>query len=171
MLSAGYRQVALAAMRHTAAKWGETMHFAVYERGSVVYVEKVQGRYSPRIPTRTGLRLPAHASAVGKALLAFHSVSDSSESPALARYTPNTIVSRSELESELDKVRSTGIAFDREEAIRGLCCAAVPVLGHDGAILGAISMSAGLERFERHEDAYVIAVREVGARVSRELGA
>lgn len=171
MLSAGYRRVALSSMRRTVARWGETMHFAVYERGSVVYVEKVAGRHGPRIPTRTGLRLPAHASAVGKALLAFHPDEEHVDAGALARYTPHTIVSPRALARELDEVRETGLALDREEAIRGLCCAAVPVHGADGVMVGAISMSASRERFERHRDAYVGAIREVGTIVSRELGA
>jgi len=170
MLSADYRTVVARTLRRTVERWGETMHFGVHDRGGVVYIEKVEGRHSRPIPTQTGVRLPAHASAVGKVLLA-HRDDDGADDQRLACYTPHTINSRERLADELARVRATGIAFDRDEAVVGVWCAGAPIRARDGHVVGAISISAARERFERHHAAYVGLVREIAQSISRDLGA
>lgn len=174
MLSTEARAPVGRALRRTVDRWGETMHFAVYERGCVVYVEKVEGRHSIPVPTRLGVRLPAHASAVGKALLAARPEEELDQLLAkdrLKRYTERTLADPALLRDELERVRADGVAFDDEEAVRGVRCVGVPIRSRQGVVVGAISLSASSTRFERRRDAYADLVHDLGARLSRELGA
>jgi IclR family transcriptional regulator, acetate operon repressor len=74
-------------------------------------------------------RLPLHASALGKALLAHSSrqIIDSTVAAGLERYTERTIVSREQLLAELLDVRRAGMATDWGESDVGHAAVAVPV--------------------------------------------
>jgi DNA-binding IclR family transcriptional regulator len=168
MLSAEYRHPVGKAMQRTVSRWGETMHFAVYDRGCAVYVHKVEGRNSIELATRIGTRLPAHASAVGKMLLAYR---DEIPDGPLTRFTSQTIVDHDTLAQELELVRERGLASDDEEGVRGVSCLAGPVWGHDGALIGAISLATSSERLARHRDALARQVGDTCREVSRQLGA
>jgi DNA-binding IclR family transcriptional regulator len=103
---------------------------------------------------RVGARLPAHATAAGKALLAFGEQRDIERVLAggLPPRTARTVSRASVFCSELSRVRTSGIAYDREESIPGLVCAAVPLRGA-GRAVAAISLSSlgaprGLEHWE-----------------------
>lgn len=164
-----YRDRISRALHEAVDRCGQTMHLAVFDRGAVVYVECVRAPHSMRLPTSTGARLPAHPSAVGKILLAHrddHWARRYVSSAKLRRFTGNTIVTAERLLSELRQVRASGIAHDREESIRGLCCAGVPVRSRDGAVVAAVSISAPTGCFERDGDSYVELVREVAAHAS-----
>jgi IclR family KDG regulon transcriptional repressor len=156
-----YRPVVLKAMRRVVERWDESMHLAVFDRGCVIYLECVRGRRSRGLPTRAGLRLPAHPSAVGKTLLAHRNPEEINRHVAatLRRYTRNTIVDPDRIRSELSRVRAQGHALDCEEAIAGLCCVAAPVRDADGSVVAAVSLSAPTARFERHADDYLRLVR------------
>jgi DNA-binding IclR family transcriptional regulator len=168
MLSAEWRRPAVMAMQRTVARWGDTMHFAVYERGSALYVEKVEGPNSIQLGTRVGTRLPAHASAVGKMLLAHR---DTLPTEPLGRLTPNTIGDPVDLERELEVIRQRGVSFDDEESVRGISCVAAPVWCNAGGLVGAISFATSTERFHRRRDAYAEEIAEICDEVSREIGA
>jgi IclR family transcriptional regulator, KDG regulon repressor len=167
MVSADFRRPVAAAMQETVARWGETMHFAVFERGSAVYVEKLEGRRSIPLGTRVGTRLPAHASAVGKVLLAHRG--DDPDEPRV-RLTRQTITDRAQLGRELQSVRERGVAFDDQESMRGVSCVAAPVRDHTGGLLGAISMATSTERLAVRRDVYATQVVEICGQLSRELG-
>jgi DNA-binding IclR family transcriptional regulator len=154
---APFRAGVVGAMREAVERCGETMHLAVFDRGDVVYLESLQGPRSVRLPTRTGARLPAHATGVGKVLLAHREAAP--EMP-LRRFTPATIVSPERLRDELDGIRAAGLAFDREEAVAGLCCVAAPVRA-GGDVVAAISISAPRARFARRHGELARIVREV----------
>jgi DNA-binding IclR family transcriptional regulator len=64
------RQVALPFMADLREATHQTIHLAVLDGTEVVYVEILHREGAPRLPSRVGGRLPAHATGVGKALLA-----------------------------------------------------------------------------------------------------
>lgn len=168
MLSADYRRPITLAMQRIVDRWGETMHFAVYERGSAVYLDKLEGRCSIVLGTRIGARLPAHASAVGKVLLAHRR--DPVEEPR-ARLTPQTITDGADLSRELMAVRDRGVAFDNQESLRGVSCVAAPVWDPQGGLVGAISLATSTERFGVRRDVYAEQIVDTCCEISRELGA
>ncbi|WP_242907122.1 IclR family transcriptional regulator [Actinomadura terrae] len=119
----------------------QTVHLAVLEGAEVVYVEILGSPGGPPLPSKVGGRLPAHVTGVGKAILAFSAPevvrSVLAAGPAGGRVVPAPGL----LVRELARVREEGVAYDREESGSGIVCAASPVLGPDGAPLGALSVS------------------------------
>jgi DNA-binding IclR family transcriptional regulator len=110
----------------------------------VLYVEILSGHRKVPTPSRRGGRMPAHCTAVGKALLAFSDdVGESflAANVPLVRRTARTITDSDQLRRELHDVRRGGLAYDREEAQRGLVCVAAPVLGANGTAQVALSVS------------------------------
>lgn len=122
----------------------QTIHLAVLERQDVVYVEVIAGHQKVRSPSRRGGRVPAHCTAVGKVLLAFAPELPPVDGPELVARTARTITDREHLRWVLGEVRLTGLAYDDEEAMPGLCCVAAPVIGHQG-VVAALSISMPID--------------------------
>ncbi|MFE3542932.1 IclR family transcriptional regulator [Nocardia sp. NPDC059177] len=126
---------------------GMVAHLGVLDGPEVLIIDKAVGRSGDNIATRLGGRLPAHCTAVGKALLATlrPSVVELAFPERLPRRTSHTIAHRAELHGELDRVRRhRGVALDREESLLGIVCVAVPIRagGHGG--IAALSLSGRL---------------------------
>lgn len=152
------------------ASGGRSVHLAVLEGTEVVYIEILRAVHGPRLPSRVGGRLPAHATGVGKAILAFSppEVVAARVEAGLTRLTPRTICQPGTLARELAGIRSTGIALDREESTMGLLCAAAPVFGVGERVVAALSLS-GLSA--RNMSSMAPAVRTAATSLSRALGA
>lgn len=121
---------------------GLVVHLAVLDGPDVVYLEKVGDRLASAIPTRVGGRQPAHCTAVGKTLLAF---CGESGVDLRARKTKYSISGRSQLDSELAKVRAHGVAFEREESLLGFGCVAAPI-GNPSETVAAVSVCGPMNR-------------------------
>ncbi|MCA2206845.1 IclR family transcriptional regulator [Nocardia rosealba] len=121
---------------------GMIAHLGVLDGPEVLIIDKVVGRSGADIPTRLGGRIPAHCTAIGKALLATlqPSVIELAFPQHLSRLTSRTIALRSGLHRELDRVRNhQGVALDREESITGIVCVGVPIRADEG--IAALSLS------------------------------
>lgn len=149
----------------------ETVHFAVLDGVEVVYLEKLPGRGGPALPSRTGGRMPAYCTGVGKALLAFSppEVVDAAVAAGLGRLTPHTVVSPALLRRELGDIRRSGLAYDREESTPGVVCVASPVLAADGGPIAALSITGWANRLDPARVAS--AVRTATLAIGRQLGA
>ena len=104
--------------------------------------------------TYAGFEESPHSTAAGKAILAELSreeVESIVEYHGLPARTENTIVDEDELYEELERVRSNGYAVDDQECFEGLFCIADSVRTSDGNVLGAISVSAPVDRIDRQE--------------------
>jgi IclR family transcriptional regulator, acetate operon repressor len=149
---------------------GQTVHLAVLAGSQVVYVDILTSPASPPLPSRVGGRLPAHATGVGKAMLAY--------SPAetvrtvlegvLPRVSSHSTVAPGVLAAELARIREDGVAYDREESGPGVVCAASPVLGPAGEVLGALSVSGWSTRVRLEQVSP--AVKTAALSLSRALG-
>ncbi|WP_206957242.1 IclR family transcriptional regulator [Trinickia acidisoli] len=131
-----------------AAETRETVHFAVAEGDRVVYLAKVDSPHPIRMFSYVGWHGPMHATAVGKALLAWPTLSPAIDricDEGLHRYTARTIVDKDSLLAELERTRARGYAVDDEELIDGLICLAAPVLSDD-RVIGAISVAGPSNR-------------------------
>ncbi|CAM5395324.1 IclR family transcriptional regulator [Leifsonia shinshuensis] len=106
---------------------GETVHLGRSDGADVVYLAKRDSTYPLRLYSAIGRRLPLHATALGKALLAGRSPETVRELlPAeLVRLTPNTITRWGELEADLEQTRQRGYAVDDEENSVGIHCFAI----------------------------------------------
>ncbi|MGC9544687.1 IclR family transcriptional regulator [Streptomyces sp. UG1] len=139
---AGLREVAVPHLLELHRAVGHTVHLCALRGDDVVYLEKLHESDALVIPTAVGMRLPAHCTGVGKALLA-HRAADAdaaAHTPALLRrLTPRSITEPRALALELAQVRQRGMAVDRDEAVPGLSCVARPVL-IGGRAVAAVSI-------------------------------
>jgi DNA-binding IclR family transcriptional regulator len=149
----------------------ETFHVGRLDGPDVVYLATRESRRYRRTASRVGRRLPAHATALGKALLAERFGPDRDDHiPAdLAPLTPRTMTDRAELEEALETARVRGYAVDDEENTVGLRCFAV-ALRYTRPAQDAISTSIPIARLTSEREREVIeALRSVGDKVSRVL--
>jgi IclR family acetate operon transcriptional repressor len=130
----------------------ETIHLGVLDGADVVYVDKVEPSGPIALTSKIGGRNPAHATAVGKSLLAWTYPTDDGlaawmdRSQPLAARTVHTIVGRTAFMTEIQRVRADGFARDMEESELGVKCLAVPVFFGGPAPVASISISAPKER-------------------------
>lgn len=131
------------------AATGHPVHLAILDGHEVVVLEKVWGHGSPPLPTRIGGRLPAHATALGKALLAFPGPADVDRvlAAGLERRTARTVVLPEVFGQQLKTARTTQWAMDDEEYAVGMRCVAAPIRG-SGRAIGAVSVSAPVHTLE-----------------------
>jgi DNA-binding IclR family transcriptional regulator len=144
----------------------ETIQLAILDGRFNVYVAKVDGYQALRLASEVGRRLPAHATGLGKALLAELSPGDLRalfSHTSLERFTQSTITSLAELEEHLKAVRERGYAEDDEEYSAGVRCVAVPVRDHTGGAVAAMSVSAPGIRFDRRRRKEALDLLLVGA--------
>jgi IclR family transcriptional regulator, acetate operon repressor len=137
------RQLAMAHMSDLRSATRHTVHLAVLDGAEVVYVAILRSRTAPMTGSRIGGRLPAHATAVGKALLASApwSAIETAVGAGLQRVGPHTITESDELRCELAGIRERGVSFEHEESGPGVACVAAPIQVHGGAAVAALSVS------------------------------
>ncbi|WP_224779434.1 IclR family transcriptional regulator [Leucobacter sp. Psy1] len=165
------KRLALAHMTDLRSATGQTIHLAVLEAVEVVYIEILRSKSAPPLPSRVGGRMPAHATGVGKALLAFsgESVVERRIAAGLHEVGPGTIIDEEQFRASLLHVRSAGISYEYEESRTGVCCVAAPILAPDGHAVAAISVSAqvGTVNLERIGPAVQTAALALARNVAR----
>ena len=107
----------------------ESVHFGILEGAEVLFVDGVESTRPLRAGSRVGVRLPAHCTAAGKAMLATLPVEEVRRRlPArLAMRTSRSITRRDDLERELEQVRRAGFATNFGESEDDLVALAAPV--------------------------------------------
>lgn len=127
----------------------KTVHLAGLYGTDVVYLAKLYGHRQLSTPARIGHRIPAHCTAVGKAMLAHDpDATDAAMARALRRYTNDTITEPIALATELATIRRIGIAVENGEVHRGLSCVAVPIIDSSGRPVAALSVSGPTGRLD-----------------------
>jgi DNA-binding IclR family transcriptional regulator len=119
-----------------------------------------------------GIVIPAHASALGKAILAYEptAAADALGHPSAHRsMTGETVTDPDELRAQLAEIRPAGIATEVEEAVLGECGLAAPVFEATGAVAGAVGVVVPANEWPV-DPAVLDAVRGTARAVSRELG-
>ena len=128
---------------------GEAAHVAIRSGNEVVVIARTAGAGMLQLAVRAGAARPAHATALGKVLLAAlrpQELAQFLSGMEMRRYTPKTIVGREAFLRELEDVRKRGIAFDDGEFDAELRCVAVPVYDFAGRVAGTIGISGPIWR-------------------------
>jgi DNA-binding IclR family transcriptional regulator len=170
------RQVARPVLEDLQDQTHETASLAVLDGTAVRFVDCVESARSVRVGNRTGVVRPAHASAVGKAILAALTRSE-----LLRRYpdeqlppgAPAALTSRATLFDELDRIRAQGYALNWEESVEGVSAVAVALLDATGAPVAALGIAAPCSRMGGVDTlrAFAPALQEAASRVREQLGA
>ncbi len=125
-----------------------TSNIAIREGNEVLYIEKITTRTLKVPHSRVGGRARMHATALGKAILAFSDAEfvDAVLSVPLLQQTEKTVTDPAALRRELLKIRTERVAFDVEESRLGLFCVGAPVFsGQGGPVAGAISVTGATD--------------------------
>ena len=117
------------ALERVREQTGLTAHYARLCGAEIVYLETRESRHSAHLVSRVGRTLPAHATSLGKALLAELSDAELTKllPGKLPALTDNTITEREALRAELTFTRERGYATEREQGTPGVACAAAVV--------------------------------------------
>src|SRR4051795_10208755 len=156
-----------------AARADAAVRVGVMHGPSVIVVHHVFRPDATLQILEVGAQLPVHASALGKAILAFtpEAFDDLTAEP-LPRLTGRTLGERA-LRAEFATIRERGVARERDEAVLGESSVAGPIFDHLGHAVGAIGVVGDTERLIPRTVAkgLAAAVTEAARGVSRELGA
>lgn len=137
-----------------------------------VHLSRVAGADTRRSEFEPGLSQPAHAMADGKLLLAYLPDAELQYLlglEELVRFTPNTIVDRGALQSELATIRERGYAVDRGERFADGFGVAVPVLGNDQQPIMAMLCVGSLSMTPEHVESLVYQMRSLCGQLSEHL--
>jgi DNA-binding IclR family transcriptional regulator len=154
------------------AELGETVNLVVLDGADALFVDGVQSRQPVRVATRTGARLPAYATAGGKVLLAPmpYAIVRSLYPEELRRVTRYTLPDLQTLEGELAQVRERGYALNLGEHLTEVYAIGVPVNGHRGRPIAAVTVAGPATRWNRRRlKALAPRVATVAAEITRGL--
>jgi len=168
-------QVAVSVLTRLAETLQLSAHLGVLDGADVLYLV----RRTPNTPLasniRVGSRLPAHATTMGRMLLAFMTPVELEALYAgreLARFSEHTSTTLPALKAKAERDRRAGIAWSEAHFERGIGSAAVPVRDFAGAPLGAVNVSGPVGAFADEDRRRIIEkeLRAAGAEISRRLG-
>ena len=165
----GLREIAAPWLTEVFVQSRQVVHLTVLDGSDVLFLDKVSGSRSIRVPSSVGGRLPASVTASGKAMLAFSPAARVREllEEGLSSRTPYSITEPGRLASELRRIREVGFAVDREEACRGVVAVAAPVMT-GSKVIAAVSVVGSASRFDF--DGLSNLVRNAARRIAIDLG-
>ena len=168
------RQKAKSWLSALSQETGQTTHLGILDGNEGVYIEKIEGKQAAIAYSRIGRRLPVHATAIGKVLLAWLGEEELTallDGYTFTSFTLATLTDRASLLAALAQTRHNHYALDNEENEPGVRCIAVPVWNHESRVIAALSLSTLTSRVN---DDQLSACRqkliEAGLGLSKTLG-
>jgi DNA-binding IclR family transcriptional regulator len=150
------------------------VHVGILHEAEAICVQAVEGTRLVRMHAFVGKRTPAHASALGKVLLAYLPEPELDSLLAgrdLPGFTPRTLTDPAALRTVLARIRAEGWGLDDEEMEIGLRCLGAPITDHTGRVSACVALSAPAARMgPEHVAALIPRLQETAARISRILG-
>jgi IclR family transcriptional regulator, pca regulon regulatory protein len=174
--SLGISEVASPFMERIVATLRESCSVGVLDGSDIVYVARVTADRIMTTNLVVGSRLPAHATSMGKVLLAFlpaPRLADYLAEVTLRPLTERTIGDKRTLLRVLDEVRRCGWATNDEESEKGVRTVSVPLRDRTGAVVAAINVSGHASRVSMRalKRDHLPVLLDAAADISRALGA
>lgn len=158
------------ALEAVAMNITETVHLAVLKNHQVFYVDKVESPQGLKISSHIGSYCPAHATALGKVLIAYapperqkQILSHLFEQQVAKAYTDRTLTTHDGFKVELQHIKKRNFAIDKEEYEVGLICVAIPVFNQRGEVVASLSASGPANRFKEAEVKNYVSTLKKGA--------
>ncbi len=166
------RAIARPILEQVAVATGETATLSLPAAGEGVTVDHVPSRRSVRSAALVGRPSVAHATAVGKVVLAFGEGREVVIADQLKAFTPDTITDPVVLETTVHEVRKHGWGEADGEREADLAAIAVPVFDHTGSLVAILGVQGPADRFDAaaRRDA-LPAVQAAAVELGRLLGA
>ena len=148
---AEYSESAQSILDRLVQEFGETAHLARLSGDCAESVLMKRPLGSDRAFVQPGRRLPLHAAASGKAILAFQDeefIASYLTRPRV-RYTMRTKVDGADIREEMAKIREDGMAVCENELDAGVLSYGHPVPADDGHVLYSVGITGLADRFHR----------------------
>lgn len=145
------REIARPELERIVNTFNETASLAYLFDDGIYVLDCIETLHEIRMTSKIGRTLPPHCSALGKAITAFQDRELADRLVEIYGITPRTeqtITDRRKLFTEIEQVRKSGIACDREESTRGGICFAAAVCPDAKPVVSAISLSAPIMRMD-----------------------
>jgi IclR family pca regulon transcriptional regulator len=177
--SMGLREHAQPYLEELRALTSCATSLGVLEGSDVLYVDHIRSLRRERgyasLDLHAGSRMPAHATAMGKVLLAYLGDGDQREalrSMKLAKRGPNTITVKRALREQLERIPGSGFAVEDEELAPGIYAIAAPIRNEASEVAAAVSVSTGSSAISLDElvDAHVPHLISTADRIAARLG-
>lgn len=167
-------ELARPALEALMRRTGETVFLATLtaDGAGIAYVDKVESEHIIRYSSGVGDRRPLHATASGKAILAFLPEARRAEllaSMDLVRYTERTIATLPALRASLEDVRRAGVCVNVEEIVPGACGIAAPILDREGAVVAACAIGGPTDRVRPRLGELAAHVKATAETIARRL--
>lgn len=168
----GLLEVARPVLRWLAGVTGQTCGLGVLHGTDVLYLDIIEGSEPLRYYADPGSRVPAYATASGKAMLAWHPEQVANVIAAgLRRLTPDTITRPGVLRRRLEEIRRSGFSVNLGERRDDIAAVAAPIFDGRGGCVAAISASGPRTRFgEDYLEDFQRHVRKAAEEISAKLG-
>lgn len=158
-------------IKEASDRLGSVIQFGVLDQSEVVYLQKAKPQGGVPLASRMGVRLPAHATAIGKAMLANLTPEEIEATYAgkeFVRYTSNSISNYDNLVDVLQSITKNGYSDDKGEFTEGVFCLGMSVGMIPSGELGAVSISmAGSEAKHLDYEATLTSLAEVRNKISQ----
>jgi DNA-binding IclR family transcriptional regulator len=165
------RDAAQLPMRALHKITGQTVNLSVRQGDEIVYIDRAYSeRSGMQVVRAIGGRAPLHLTSVGKLFLADDDsvkLKNYASKTGLNGHTQNSISDLTQLEKELDLVKSLGHARDDEELELGVSCMAAAILDDTGKLVAGLSLSAPTERMQ---DDWLKSLKDTATQISKSLG-
>lgn len=156
--------------RESVKAIGETFQLSVLDQSEIIYLAKQEGPSLVKLESSPGMRFPAHATAMGKMMLALLPLDELTRrypDNLLSPVTSHTVTDWRLFTERLAEIRSSGYAVDYEEIIEGIYCVAAPVMDASGKAVAAVSTSMLRHAYLDKQEAAVREVIRLGKKLSR----
>jgi IclR family pca regulon transcriptional regulator len=169
-------KVAQPVMESVVDRFHESCSVAVLDGHDTVYVARVPAKRIMSISLVVGSRLPAHATSMGKILLAYLPAEKLDlyfQSAPLRRLTKRTICDEPTLRAALKEARSRGWAINDQDCEDGIRTVAAPLFDRSNSVVAAINISAHASRVSIRElkGTYLPVLLDAADQISKTLGA
>ncbi|MBB4935236.1 DNA-binding IclR family transcriptional regulator [Lipingzhangella halophila] len=159
-------RVAAPVLEEVRTEVNETVHLARLDGASIVYLASRESQHHLRTVSRVGRRLPAYATALGRAILANRPDGADLVPKHPEVLSPKGIADRDTILAELELASARGYSAESEQTNPGLGCRAV-VLGYNDPVTDALSCSVPLARLdEQHGEKIVNTLLDASRRIT-----
>lgn len=160
-------------MQDLARKINGMVHLGILEGDAILFLHSAGLPDTVYLFADIGERHPAHATAMGKAILAYRPKEEAAAifSRVPAACTGRTITAVEAFLKELRRTRETGYAVNDEELMEGVRAVAAPIFNKKGEVVASISISGSSVNLSRERLAqHGVALTEVARKISMQLG-
>lgn len=152
---------------------GETSQLQVPDGNRMLSMEVITPDSAYYLQVVPGSRVYFHANAFGKCVMAYMEEAELNRilAEGLPEFTPNTITNKDKFKEELETVRKTGFAYDRNEYLAGIYCIGAPVFDAGGKVIAGVGMTGLASRFNRTNiSIFKKVVKQCAVNISQAIG-